>query len=861
MPLKGIPSINMRAIIEVENITSRITTPLPQDVQFLLRDNLSYVVSGAVFSEYAKQGMWDGCKHLYSMKTQSFPTGLLRRVLTTLNDCSYKYEIIDKRVKPELGKEIKLKNIKLRDYQEESVDVLFNKTRGLLHAATASGKGVILSSLLAKLNIKSLIIVPTTSLLHQTASVIQKVLGVKVGKIGDSIKDIKKITVATFQSLVDSDDTKKRKLDSETGRWKTVGAKKMEVRKDLKEYLNDVECIITDECFPGLERVNTEYGYMPISKIVCNKMPLKVWSFNREKQLFELKPIVRYFVHHHEGTMVKVMFGKHSCVKSTPNHKYYILDSGNIIEKRADELLPGDMVISMPRTGTKKDNISTYVNEEQKQVILGSILGDGSLRVEKDNCRLSLCHGEKQLNYLKWKVGLLGSLISEKIKESKSGYCDNSVYYVSTRITAYLNQYNTSDERRIVRVLNNINDMGVAIWFMDDSSLAGSSYRLHTESYTYNIQELFVAFFMRRYSICPKILSCNKNNKTYYYLAFSKKDSAVISNILCKYGVVSMEYKVLPTHSISYYNSREDQLNYGVSVVKSIEKYDYDGNVYNIEVEGNHNYLVGNNKLVSNCHHIISQSIQKVYEACPNAYYRYGLSATPFSDRDEDVLIEAATGRVLKELSASYLISKGWLSKPTIHLVPYKQQRGGNSTTYAGLYKEKITENEERNKLLTKIISMRADMGDSVLVSVRYLEHGKTLYNMLVDKYGDDVVFVNSSVSTNRLNEVLKDLSKKKLKICISTSILQEGVDVPSLNTLVMAGSPKSKIATMQLVGRVLRKTDDKSTVDVYDIQDYNTKYFSSSAKERFNIYSSEPEFILKEDNMFDGVQTLDKSN
>ena len=55
---------------------------------------------------------------------------------------------------------------------------------------------------------------------------------------------------------------------------------------------------------------------------------------------------------------------------------------------------------------------------------------------------------------------------------------------------------------------------------------------------------------------------------------------------------------------------------------------------------------------------------------------------------------------------------------------------------------------------------MRADMGDSVLVSVRYLEHGKTLYNMLVDKYGDDVVFVNSSVSTNRLNEVLKDLSE-----------------------------------------------------------------------------------------------------
>ena len=79
----------------------------------------------------------------------------------------------------------------------------------------------------------------------------------------------------------------------------------------------------------------------------------------------------------------------------------------------------------------------------------------------------------------------------------------------------------------------------------------------------------------------------------------------------------------------------------------------------------------------------------------------------------------------------------------------------------------------------------------------------------------------------------------------------EELVYLPALNTLVMAGTPKSKIATMQLVGRVLRKTDDKSTVDVYDIQDFNCKYFTSASKERREIYLSEPEFVLQEDNMF----------
>ena len=81
-----------------------------------------------------------------------------------------------------------------------------------------------------------------------------------------------------------------------------------------------------------------------------------------------------------------------------------------------------------------------------------------------------------------------------------------------------------------------------------------------------------------------------------------------------------------------------------------------------------------------------------------------------------------------------------------------------------------------------------------------------------------------------------------------------KGILSINMKAIIEVENITSKIATMQLVGRVLRKTDDKSTVDVYDIQDYNTKYFSSSAKERFNIYSSEPEFILKEDNMFDGV-------
>lgn len=837
----------MEITIRVNNIISQILDNLPQDVQLTLKNELSYVVSGSVFSEYSKQGMWDGTKNLYSPKTQEFPTGLLSRCVRVLTQCGYKLKFNDDRTIP-VGSGFSLKNIKLRDYQNDAVNTLVNKTRGLLMAGTGAGKSIVIAGVLAKLGVRSLVIVPSTVLLHQTASDLERVLGVSVGTVGDGERNIKNITVSTFQSLTESDDTKKRKFDTDSYKWKTVKAKKVVVREDLKKYLSTVECVLVDECFPYNTTVLTESGRIPIGKIVNQNIPTKVWSFNTETNKFELKPILRYFKKRYGDYLIDVKYSNSSHTASTPNHPYYVYKDGKICKVRADELKVGDLVVSMVRNGTPKDNIPNALSNTQLQVILGSIMGDGSLRKEEHNCRLSITQGEKQLDYLNWKKTLLGNAVTCRITSGKSGYCDNNVYKFSTRILPEINKYSNSINT-VNKVLNDINELGVAIWFMDDGSLVNGRYRLHTESYNLEEQELMVDFFKRKFGITPKILKY----KEYYYLQFCVNDSKIISKLLCKYIPESMQYKLYDEDKGKYSYIKDSELDFGVSEIKSIgtvknsKKY-----VYNIEVEGNHNYLVNNNKLVSNCHHSASSSIQRVLEACTNAYYRYGFSATPFNNRDEDVLTEASIGRVVKEITASYLIKHGWLSKPTIHLIPFKQKRGSEYTKYADLYEEKITNNDDRNELLRKIIEYRADLGDSVLVSVRYLEHGKILYNKLVGKYGDDVVFLNSKISTQKINETLERLSNKELKICIGTSLLNEGVNLPSLNTLVMAGTPKSKIATMQLVGRVLRKTETKNTVDVYDIQDYNTKYFSSASKERFNIYCSESEFVMQEDHMFD---------
>lgn len=841
--------------IEINNINSRIIGELTPEIFLELKQALSYVVTGAQFSTYAQKG-WDGTKYLFISRTQSFPTGLLRKVRAVLSKHNISYDIDDKRVKP-TGFPLILKNVKLRDYQEDCIKEMTRVGRGLIQVGTSGGKGVILSGLLANLGVNSLVIVPTRELLKQTSKVISDLLGIKVGIIGDGEKDIGKITVATFQSLTTSEDTKKRKYNDTTNRWAVVAGKKVAIRPDLKEYLGSLECVFTDECFPRGVRVKTEQGYIDIAKIVNQKMPIKVWSFNIEKQDFELKPVISYYKKPSPNKLVKVMFGNHSVVRATPNHPFYVLRNKEIIKVRAENLIVGDDVISMPRKNTAKDNIPNAMNSIQKQIVLGSILADGSLRMESANCRLALCQGEKQLNYLKWKVSSLGNLITADIREEKSGYCDNKIYQVSTVIHPELNKYNVEEKEHVKLILKDLDALGVAIWFMDDGSRGSSFYRLHTESFCLESQKLFVKFFKERYNIQPKILSYRRGKKEYYYLSFSTEDSKVFENIIFPFLHPCFQYKVVSNRKIkNAYFSHEAQLNYGISKIKSISVEDSKSPfVYNLEVEGNHNYLVGNNKLVSNCHHLSADSLQAVYDSCPNAYYKFGCSATPFHDNDTDVLIEAVTGRVLRKYSASYLIANKWISQPTIHLLQFKQERLPKGITYAKAYEERITNNAERNDLVRRLAERAADENNSVLISVRQINHGEIIYDLLKDKYGDKVVFLNSKVASSKISEVLKKLSKKEVLIVIATSLINEGINVPSLDTLIFASCPKSPITTIQLVGRVLRRTETKTTVDVYDIQDYNCKFFGNASKERMDIYATEPEFILKEESQ----STLDK--
>ena len=188
-----------------------------------------------------KSGGWDGKIHYYNRHSGLFPTGLLSDVLYVIKK-HFEIDhvpIIDERVPPVSDVSIcdALVNITLRAYQTDAANRMIDNSICIVKAATNAGKTAIISEYLRRLNLFSLVIVPTLELLHQTADDLSKALGVPVGKIGDGKCDIQAITVAIPNSIV-------KYIKKTNGGRET---KKMVINPKCLALL-ECEVIIYDEC-------------------------------------------------------------------------------------------------------------------------------------------------------------------------------------------------------------------------------------------------------------------------------------------------------------------------------------------------------------------------------------------------------------------------------------------------------------------------------------------------------------------------------------------------------------------------------------------------------------------------------------
>ena len=79
----------------------------------------------------------------------------------------------------------------------------------------------------------------------------------------------------------------------------------------------------------------------------------------------------------------------------------------------------------------------------------------------------------------------------------------------------------------------------------------------------------------------------------------------------------------------------------------------------------------------------------------------------------------------------------------------------------------------------------------------------------------------------------------------IGTKILQTGINIEEITHLINARGLKSEVATIQALGRALRKHKSKKQVYIYDFMD-DAKYLQAHSKARKKYYTQENHEVIE---------------
>ena len=243
-----------------------------------------------------------------------------------------------------------------------------------------------------------------------------------------------------------------------------------------------------------------------------------------------------------------------------------------------------------------------------------------------------------------------------------------------------------------------------------------------------------------------------------------------------------------------------------------------------------------------------AQSLTKIMTNLTECGYRFGLTGTLDGTQTHRLVLEGLFGRVKNVTTTKELIDTKRLADFKIKALVLKHDEVSCEAIKKAKDQEEIEyliSSEIRNKFITNLtISLK---GNTLVLFQFVHKHGDVLHRMVLDKAKDRKVFyVHGSVEAEE-RELVREITEKESDAIIIASYgtFSTGINIRNLHNIVFASPSKSKIRTLQSIGRVLRLGENKETATLFDIADDLThksrKNFTlDHFVERMKIYNEE---------------------
>ena len=240
-------------------------------------------------------------------------------------------------------------------------------------------------------------------------------------------------------------------------------------------------------------------------------------------------------------------------------------------------------------------------------------------------------------------------------------------------------------------------------------------------------------------------------------------------------------------------------------------------------------------------HQFKSKSLVSIMTKLYDTKYRYGFTGTLDGTQTHKWVLEGLFGPSYKIINTKELQEKGYLAKLNIKVLLLKH----DPTTF-DTYQDEIEYligHEKRNKFIK---NLSWDLkGNTLILYSRVATHGEVLYD-IINKVERKIFFVHGGVDVEERESVRQITEKEDNAIIIASfGTFSTGINIKNLHNVIFASPSKSRIRTLQSIGRVLRKSKDKLNATLYDIADDCKKgskqnYTLNHLIERIKYYNEE---------------------
>ena len=378
------------------------------------------------------------------------------------------------------------------------------------------------------------------------------------------------------------------------------------------------------------------------------------------------------------------------------------------------------------------------------------------------------------------------------------------------------------------------------------------------------------------------VISATGTGKTYLAAMDIKQFFEIKSNAKNKLFEINDKKSKTSNIKFLFIAHREELLENAINVFSKILKIDKNefGRIYGGLKEIDKNIIFASIQSLRNCynefkpsffdyvivdefHHSMSESYLKTLSYF-NPKFLLGLTATPKRMDGKDIL-SLCDYNVVDEIGIKEALEEDLIvpfhyfgvNDYTINYdnIPYKN----------GKYNEKILLenlllNTRTDYIVEKINKFGFD-GDelSAVAFCQNIEHAFFMKEEF-SKKGYKSAVITANTSSNERSEILEEFKNKKIEILCVVDILNEGIDIPTINLLLFLRPTMSSTIFIQQIGRGLRKAKNKDFVTIIDFIGNHKKdyllinYFSSEVDNKDTLFTKKEKIINEIKNQFSNI-------